>query len=430
MATRAAMAKTTRKTPITLTAFGANPTYQTVNPFSAIQGVRSAVGDAAKDVKFAANAQKTPTRNAPTPTTPPGTLDPAFDMNSPGWGEQWWASNQGFAGKDNLAEAAGKYDSIFSNPSASEQYWGQVSGNNGPTYSEQYWNQVNGTPATNRSAQEYDSFDAFMPSFDAYYDNAFRRGSDKLNANLAARGQYGSSQGVQQINDFTSSMEAERANREADFMAQQRRDRAAIAGQADNVDIQNLTSRGALANSASSSALSNLLGRGQLANNATNAALSRAEGGLGLGKMLDQQELQDFTTGMTAATTAQGLREGRLRGGYDDLLKIGDRTSPIVNGGFDQIFGTDERMFENYLQTVLGIPREQINQLLMDRSNNAQSAQFIMDMIGTFYGGGGMGGGGGGGGFGANGMGGGSYTPAGQYGQNYGGGITPEMLGQ
>ncbi len=260
------------------------------------------------------------------------------DLTNPGWAESFWQQNgDDFAGQDWGADAMGQYGSMFSEPTAIEQYWGQVSGQ----------------PARNRSAEQYDN----GPQFGAYYDQAYTRGANKINDQLAARGMYGSSQGGQMLSDFGSSLEAQRANRESDFMA-------GLAQQADQTD------------------LAQQMGRGSLASQASGAGLNRAAGGIQAGLGLDNNERSDFSTGMAGATNAQTMREGRIRGSYEDLLKESAMTSGITGQAYGDMFSSDSQQFENFLSMALGIPREQLNQTLADEQARREMVAMLIQGFG------------------------------------------------
>lgn len=282
----------------------------------------------------------------------------ALDLNSPGWGEQYWAANQDWNQGNYLQDAQQQYGDLFSEPTAIEDYWGSVSG----------------TPSENRSDYEYDNFDASEPDFDAYYDNAYSRSADRLNQEMAARGQYGASQTGQALTDLGVGIEAERANRRADFMAGRQDARGRLAGQADQVD------------------LSNLMGRGQLAGTASLSKLNRGQAGMSFANMLDAGERADLGAGMGAASVAQGLKEGRVRGGYQDMLAMAQATSPLAAGSFDDMFSSDSALLEQQIAMLLGIPREELNQVLAHRQEGREGLGAVANMVGSVWG---MGGGGG-----------------------------------
>lgn len=68
-----------------------------------------------------------------------------------------------------------------------------------------------------------DNQDRFQmgPGFDQHYDRARERTTNNLNKQLAARGAYGSSAGIDMIGQALADLDAQQANREADFGLQQ-----------------------------------------------------------------------------------------------------------------------------------------------------------------------------------------------------------------
>lgn len=77
----------------------------------------------------------------------------------------------------------------------------------------------NGTPSpTNNAQQAYSSFrDSTPQNMSPYYDNAVRNANNDLNKQMAARGQYGSSNAVGQISNADTNIRAQQAKDEAGY---------------------------------------------------------------------------------------------------------------------------------------------------------------------------------------------------------------------
>ena len=150
----------------------------------------------------------------------------------------------------------------FNQPGAMEQYWNSVVGS-----------MQNRSMPTNLSAEAYHrEFSGGGPraDFGAYYERAHERGQEKIDRAMAARGMYGSSAALEAGRDFTTDLEAARANREADYALRAIQEGRLGAGQADQ------SSRGI-----SQDNLAWMLGGGQLANQAQAAHRMRGRDYMG-----------------------------------------------------------------------------------------------------------------------------------------------------
>lgn len=78
---------------------------------------------------------------------------------------------------------------------------------------------ANGTPTTSNNAQStYDSFAASQPAnMNPYYDNAQRNSDNAINKQMAARGQYGSSNAIGVLSNADTNLRAQQAKDEAQY---------------------------------------------------------------------------------------------------------------------------------------------------------------------------------------------------------------------
>lgn len=212
----------------------------------------------------------------------------------------------------------------FSKPGAGEAYFG----NNGmawqsPSYGEvnnqglvSQYSDPNARPqVTNNTQTWFDSYSANMPSIASdpglapYYENAKNRAAESIAQSTAARGSYGSSSANDQTARAFTDLEADRAQKEAQYNLQRLGEQRAweslggqLAGSAD----------------ASSRAVSeneqnwiNLLSQ--------------------LGISASQLGLDRTNAGMDAAMGAQGAQRTRGQDYFQNQLAMGDRVSDIYS---------------------------------------------------------------------------------------------------
>lgn len=152
------------------------------------------------------------------------------------------------------------------------------------------------------------------PGLGAYYDRAADRFSTGMNAQLAARGQYGSSRGLGALSEGLSGLQGQRAQQEADYMLQQ----------------QQLG--GTLANQAGQSQLGWTTNLGKLGLGADQMGLSRASQGVGAAQAADA-------------------------GFIDQQDALFNRVAGLTNttmGAFNDIYGNEITTEQQYLDAVQG----------------------------------------------------------------------------
>lgn len=152
------------------------------------------------------------------------------------------------------------------------------------------------------------------PGLGAYYDRAADRFSTGMNAQLAARGGYGSSRGLEALSEGLGGLEAQRAAEEADYMLRQQQ----LGGQ--------------LAQQAGQSQLGWMTNVGKLGLGGDQAALARAGLGMQGGEAMDRMDLF------------------RNQQGYNQLMGITQMALPTFNDLYGEQIAGDAA----YLDAVLG----------------------------------------------------------------------------
>jgi hypothetical protein len=101
----------------------------------------------------------------------------------------------------------------------------------------------NGTPTTsNRAEEAYQSFNHSTPAnMDPYYNNAERNATNDINKQMAARGQFGSSNAVGQISNATTNLRAQQAKDEASYGLQRAGLKGTLGSGADSSSLASST---------------------------------------------------------------------------------------------------------------------------------------------------------------------------------------------
>lgn len=252
----------------------------------------------------------------------------SMDFMSPGVGEQWQQQNQ----------------QRFLQPSQSGQYFGQAMGQYGQ-----------GGPG---NAQAW--FDQFKkpdiaadPGLDPYYQRAAGRMTTDINNQLAARGQFGSSAGMQQLSEGLGGLNAEQANREAQYNLQRLGEQRAWEGLG-----------GQLAGQADQGALSWLMGMGNLAGQADSSDLSR------------------LLAGMNSAYGAQGLARQRGQDFYNNLLGASLPMAGMAGDTYSDMLGTDASLMNNSLMMESGLAQAALNQSMYNQARQKADAEWAKGMMG------------------------------------------------
>lgn len=234
----------------------------------------------------------------------------------------------------------------FSGQGVGEQvFQNQQAGWQAPTQSGQVARQ--GIPqlqqGQTRAADAYDTFKAGPQDFSPYYDRAKERTLGSMNDQAAARGAYGSSQTMNNLQDASVAIDAEQANREAQYNLQ----RAGVAGQlgasADQQGLNRFGMQGQLAGQADASEMNRMQGYQSAALGAQDARRARgrdyvsdiyqpsmAAAGLtqqAMQQMLDyDNQMMDAIAALELGAASQGLEANR----YQDQQIRGDISSDLA----------------------------------------------------------------------------------------------------
>ena len=299
-----------------------------------------------------------------------------WDMTGPGASEQFWQKNQDrVLGASQTEQAYDQHKNTFAGPGQGEQYWNQVQG--------KFNDPVNAQAAYNRANNRSDD-----PGLGAYYDRAKKETADGMTNQLAAMGMYGSSVGAQKMGNALSGLDAERANREADYVMRQDQLVGQLAGQADSQN-QSLLGLG-----------------GQMSNNAQQLGQSRAQAGLGAATAVDSADLSRFNSGAQAAAQAQDARRARTQDAFGNIFAPANAMSNAVGQAQNGIIENDQQLIDGAAAAEMGWAADAVDNSRYkadrqkdDERHAANMTDWFMSKFAGGGGGGGMGGmmGGGGG---------------------------------
>ena len=237
--------------------------------------------------------------------------------------------------------------------------------------------------STGNTQQAYDWFKqnqpnlAQDPGLAPYYDNAKRRAIESVNQNAAARGMFGSTVAMDQGNEAITNLEAERANREADYSLQREAERRAWGtagvGAAGTADSAKLGAAGE--NRAWTTGMGGL---GLSADESERARLAGLFGGAGT---LDSA----INTGTAANLSALGAADtagfGRAQGAYDMSMGLGNATSNAAGDAYQQMLAQDAALRDQYMAMALGMPTEAFNASQTSQQNTRQDINQAMDIM-------------------------------------------------
>lgn len=297
-----------------------------------------------------------------------GTVDPGSNMEIPGIHEQWFQQNEGkFAEKGQADQFFQRTGEGYAQEGLGEKF---ASDNAGMLQSmgqgEQWWNKYGGG-FNQASASEGLQQD---PGLGAYYDRAKTRTAGSINDQLAARGSFGSSAGMQQIGDAMVGLEAERAGKEADY-------RAGIAGQADEARMTRMGLGGAFAGQAQDRAQGRVAQGMGMASQAQNQMLDRMMGGQNAAGAVDAQNLNQLIAGGNASMSSQQMGQNRVQAGLDNRIRTSDIASSVIGGGLNNIADNDQKLFEAMEALGMGGAAQNVNASQL----NAAIASGDMDAV-------------------------------------------------
>lgn len=227
------------------------------------------------------------------PSGPWTQLPQPMDQWSPGVAEQWQQQNQGF----------------FMQPGASQDY--------------------------------YNDFRSRMPSMandpglDPYYERARGRLGEDINQQLASRGMYGSSTGMDMLSEGLGGLNAEQANREADY-------------------------------------------------NLRRMAEQRGWEGLGgsLAGQADQGELQRRLGGFGAASQAQEFARQRARDYMGDVMGTSGMMSGMAGDTYNDMLSSDAQLMQNAMMMETGLAQAALQASLYNQQRQKDDASWAKGMLG------------------------------------------------
>ena len=304
------------------------------------------------------------------PTAAAAPLPGDWSLQDPGAAEQMFEDLRSvFMGPSPWETMAGDMIPGMAQPGAGQNFWqnigSQLTGNTG---------------AGNVALQEYQNFArrrpdiATDPGLGAYYDNAKRRALESVGQQSAAAGGYGSSVMQDVGAETVTNLEAERANREADYnLRRLAEDRAygtaAMMG----------------AGNAAQNQLGWATGLGNIAMGAEEAGLAKTLAAINAARGLGHDEVNRATTGMNAASVAQNAREGRIGGAFDDVFKFGGGVGNAAGGTYNSIIDDSFSIEDAIMQYLTGEKSAGVRE---SESDAAEMRAGLKDLIGFLQGGG------------------------------------------
>jgi hypothetical protein len=253
-----------------------------------------------------------------------------LNMMTPGYGEQFFRQTVDQYGQ----------------PLAGEAWWQQNQDKFGqPGMGAQY---ISG--ALGQGAQ--------LPSADmgAYYENAKRRAAEGINAEMAARGAWGSSAATDRVSEAFTDLEAQRAMDEAQYGLKR--------SELGRGWTQTL---GQLGLGADEQKLYGLLGAGKLSQSAGSDALER------------------LIAGQRAATGAQQSMEGRGQSYLDNQFREANTLGGIAGQGYDDIITGDQALLEAELAARMGMSSDQLAAAYRQQAEGRQDMGDYMSWLTNLY---------------------------------------------
>jgi hypothetical protein len=236
----------------------------------------------------------------------------------------------------------------------------------------------------NNTQGEYDRFSGVRPDISAdaglgpYYENAKRRAAESINNAMGARGAYGSSAANDMLSEAFTNLEAERANREADYNLQSLGEQRAWEGLGGN-----------LAGAADATTLSNIMADANLssmiagiAQTGDAAEMDRLKTYLNTSFGLDQQQSDMLMRMLTGATAADTQALGRGDRAFDATLGMGGAISGVMGQDYQPGFQSDQDLFQSYLESMYGPKYAELMGSEADKQRIENDFQRFLDLMG------------------------------------------------
>lgn len=345
--------------------------------------------------------------------------------SAPGQAENFYQQNQQkWTGPGARAQAYANNQGVYNTPGT-----GETTGQN---IVDKYG--FGGTPKVSQNSQDWwKQTQANMPRIDTeagldpYYKNAEKRSLESLSRQQAARGVYGSTAALNDTQRAITDLNAERANREADYNLRAIGEQRAWAGLG-----------GQLAGSADQNSLMQSQNEMNWMNNLNNWAhgvqdqqQDRAQQGLNAAFGLDSADLAGLNAGWNASLGAQQMgndrvgqalaganqaqnqtmgrlgqgqqaamgsqsaQQGRSQQLFENNLAVADRQAQAAQQAYENMFREQQQLLDSAIAAELGLSAEALNQSYRTQQGVKDDSQWLMDMASGVMGGFGGGGGGG-----------------------------------
>ncbi len=213
------------------------------------------------------------------------------------------------------------------------------------------------------------------PGLGAYYDRAKERTAGSMNSQLAAMGLLGSSVGANKMGDALSGLDADRANREADFVMRQNQMFGQMGSAADS---QNQGQMG--------------LG-GQMSGNAQEMGMNRGQLSMNAAQNVDTMDINRFNAGMNAAQSAQGARRERGQDMFGNVYGPAAAMAGMVGDAQNDVLANDAQYLDAAAAAELGLVTDMQNTDRHNADRQKEDENHGLNAMGQIWG---MGAGGGG----------------------------------
>jgi hypothetical protein len=210
-----------------------------------------------------------------------------------------------------------------------------------------------------------------------YYEDAKRRAAESIRTAMSARGAYGSSATDDQISQAMTGLEAERANREADYnlqrLAEQRQWEGlggTLAGAADQQTLNNV-----MADANVSSMIAGVAQTGDA------AQMDRLKTYLATAYQMDEQTANTFIRYMTAAGAADIAGLGRGDRAFDATFGMGQAVSGVMGQDYGAGLEADQELFQSFLEAMYGPKYLELLGSKEDRDRIENDFQRFIDLV-------------------------------------------------
>lgn len=304
-----------------------------------------------------------------------------FDLTQYGPGEQFFGATAGNyiqpgVGENFFGQTHGQYQQPGMAESFASGAQGQYGGGKNPKVagnSQDYFQQF----------QKNKPNIAEDPEFGAYYDRAKERSASSINKQLAARGLYGSSGGLDQLGQAMTDLDAQRANREADYNLQRRGEErqwaglgGSLAGQADSNSLAQ-----------SNNELSWMSGLADVANMGQGNQMNRLGQGQAAANQAQGMGFDRLGMGQNFAFGAQDAGQGRAQQLFNNNMAMANPLAGLMTGSYNDMLGMDQMLMDSGMGMELGLGAEALNQDRFQQQDKWNQMSNTADLFGSVMGG-------------------------------------------